>query len=268
MLCRTSLLAWLLLAPVLVAQDAPAPEPLTKEQIAAALTDDNMALPMPGELFAALGKNGKLDWQLLLRRTPGVEFGDRQQVALNLGALVADGYLAIEAQEKQQVKNISREILALAKKINVGQDLIGRAKEIEEFANNAHWDTLKESLENAQNEVITAMKAKGDPEFVTLVMLGGWLRGTEAVSGYLAKNYTPAGAKVLRQPAVVDYFVQKLAGMDAKFVGTPLLAAVRTTLFDIKKAVTFGPEVTPTAEDVQKLSALASAVMQRISTKE
>jgi hypothetical protein len=268
MLRRSSLLAWLLLAPISWAQDAPAPEPLSKDQIAAALMDENMALPVPGELFSALGKSGKLDWSTLVRRTPGAAFGNRQQIALNLGALVADGYLAIEAQDKQQVKNIAREIHTLAKKIGVGEDLIGRGKEIEEFADSGHWDTLKESLENAQNEVIAAMKAHGDPELVTLVILGGWLRGTEAVSTYLAKNYTAGGAKVLRQPAIVDYFVQKLAVMPAKIIDTPLMTAVRTTLFEIKKAVTFGVEVTPTAADVQKLSDLATELQKKISTKE
>jgi hypothetical protein len=67
---------------------------------------------------------------------------------------------------------------------------------------------------------------------------------------------------------VVDYFVQKLAVMPKKVTDNPFMAAVRLALFDIKKAVTFGPETTPTVEDVQKLNQLATGVLKTISTKE
>jgi hypothetical protein len=67
---------------------------------------------------------------------------------------------------------------------------------------------------------------------------------------------------------VVDHFVQKLATMPKKVTDTPLMDSVRLTLFDIKKAVTFGTEVTPTEEEVKKLSELASGMVKTISTKQ
>ena len=36
-------------------------------------------------------------------------------MALNLGGLIADGYIAVEAEDAQQVKNIGADIMALAK---------------------------------------------------------------------------------------------------------------------------------------------------------
>jgi hypothetical protein len=62
--------------------------------------------------------------------------------------------------------------------------------------------------------------------------------------------------------------VQKLAQMSKKVTDTPLITSVRLSLFDIKKAVTFGPGVTPSAEDVQNLNKLAADVVKTISTKE
>jgi hypothetical protein len=269
MLRRTLIV--LALSSTLCAQDdspKAAAAPLTKEEIAAAVADENFSLPMPGELFAALGKQGRIDWTALLRKAPSESFTNRQQIALNLGALVADGYLAVEAEDKQHVKNVARDIRALARKIGVEDELVSRGNSIMQFAEDGKWDTLKEELEATQNDVIAAMNAHKDQDLVTLVILGGWLRGTEAVSGYVASHYAEGSARVLRQPAVVDHFVQKLATMPKKFTDTPLMAAVRLSLFEIKKAVTFGPEVVPTAEDVQKLSAMASSVIKTISTKE
>jgi hypothetical protein len=266
MLVRTLLFAIFTPGLALLGQDVPAS--LTKEEIAAGISGEVISLPMPGELFAALGKHGKPDWSALLRKTPAAAFTSRQQIALNLGALVADGYLAVEAQDKQQVKNIAADIKRLAKGVNVSKELVSRGNSIIEFADGGQWETLKEELEATQNEVIAAMNSHKDQDLVTLVMLGGWLRGTQAVSVHIAKSYTADAAKVLRQPAVVHHFVQKLANMPKEFTGTPLMTAVRLALFDIRKAVTFSADASPSAADVTKLSELATTIMTAISTKD
>jgi hypothetical protein len=266
MFVRTLLLAIFASGLASWAQDAPAP--LTKDEIAAGVSGEIISLPMPGELFAALGKHGKPDWSAMLRKAPNDSFTSRQQIALNLGALVADGYLAVEAQDKQQVKNVAADIGKLAKGVNVSQRIVTRGNSIIEFADAGQWDTLKEELEATQNEVIAAMNSHKDQDLVTLVMLGGWLRGTEAVSAHISKNYNAESAKVIRQPAVVNHFVQKLAKMPKEFANTPVMTAVRSGLFDIKKAVTFSPETIPTGDDVKGLSELAKTVMTAISTKE
>ena len=48
-------------------------------------------------------------------------------MALNLGTLIADGYIAVEAHDGQQVKNIGKDVLALAKKLSVSQSVLARS---------------------------------------------------------------------------------------------------------------------------------------------
>src|SRR5688500_768384 len=121
---RCTVLALTLSSALLAQEAAPPPIPLTKEEIGSVFADEKISLPVPGELFAALGKQGRIDWGALLRKTPSGTFTSRQQIALNLGTLVADGYLAVEAQDKQQVKNIAKDIRALAKAIGVEDGLL------------------------------------------------------------------------------------------------------------------------------------------------
>jgi len=265
MLRRSLLLALLVSGTTLCAQDAPAS--LNKEELASVASGEVISMPMPGELFAALSKQGKPDWSAMLRKSPAGSFTSRQQIALNLGALIADGYLAVEAQDSQQVKNVSKDIKALAKGLGVEQDLINRGNSIIDFAEKGKWDTLKEELEATQNEVVSAMRAHQDQDLVIFVMLGGWLRGTEVVSGYFAAHYSEAGARVLRQPAVVGHFIQQLGTMPKKLTDTPVVSAVRTALFGIKKVISFNSTDTPSEEDVKKLTELAAGAMKIISTK-
>lgn len=250
---------------VALAQDAPA---LSKAQMAASAKDQVISMPMPGELFAALGKVTKPDWSAFVRKPIPTNFTNRHQIAMNLGGLIADGYLAIEATDGQQVKNIARDVRTLANALGVGQDLLNRGNSISEFATNNQWDALKEELEAAQNEVIAAMLAHDDQGLVTFVSLGGWARGTEVITAQIAKHYSAGAARILRQPGIARIFVNNLGAMPAKVTDNPVIKRVRLTLFEIHKAVEFPGEHTPTADDVRKLNALAATMVKDIATKD
>jgi len=161
--------------------ESPAPprkNPLTREEIAAAAKTDSLSIPTPGELMAALQKQGKLDWAAQFRPPIATNFSSRAQMALNLGGLIADGYIAVEAEDSQQVKNIGKDIVALAKPLGVQQDIINRGKSLSDFAEQNKWEVLKEELEATQNEVKIAMADNKDQNLITLVTVGGWVRGT------------------------------------------------------------------------------------------
>ena len=155
---------------------------LPPEQLARAIKTDAMTIPTPGELFAALEKPGKPDWAGQYRTPIPMTYRNRAQIALNLGGLIADGFIAVEAQDSQQVKNIGTDIIKLAKALGVSENVLSRGNSINEFAEASEWDALHEELEATQNEVKTSMQSHRDQDLVILVSLGGWIRGTQAVS--------------------------------------------------------------------------------------
>src|SRR5256885_1478177 len=93
------------------------PPPLDEEQIRDAEFLENLSIPNPGELFTAFSKSAKPDWSVFFRKQPPVQHTSRPLIALNLGTCIADGFLAAEAQDRQQVKNVSTEIKLLAKSL-------------------------------------------------------------------------------------------------------------------------------------------------------
>jgi len=129
------------------------PARLPADQLAKAVRSDSISIPTPGELFAAVEKPGKTDWSGQYRGPIPVTYRNRAQIALNLGGLIADGFVAVEAKDSQQVKNIGSDIIKLAKALGVSQNLLSRGNSINEFAENNEWDTLQEELEATQNEV-------------------------------------------------------------------------------------------------------------------
>ena len=210
--------------------------PLTSADIAGAAVTDEISIPMPGEFMSALNKVGKLDWTTRNLRPPvSTNFSSRAQLALNLGGLIADGYVAIEAEDGPQVKNIGKDVLAIAKILGVSKDVQDRGNSIANFAETAHWDQLKEELEATQNEVKTAMTEHKDQDLVTLVTVGGWLRAMEVVSGEVAAHYSAPGAKLLRQPGIAAFLIKKLDGMSEKVKAEPSVQEVRKKMTEIEK---------------------------------
>src|SRR6202043_986780 len=176
-----------------------------------AVTIDAITVPTPGEFFKAIDKGGKPNWASQFRPPTPIDATSRAQMALNLGTLIADGYIAVEAQDGQQVKNIGRDVLTLAKKLSVSDSVIARGKSISQFAESGAWDQLNEELEATQNEVKKALEENRDTDLITLVSIGGWIRGTQVVTGLLAESYNADNAKLLRQPALVAFLKSKLA---------------------------------------------------------
>ena len=238
------------------------------DQLAKAARSDSISIPTPGELFAALEKSGKTNWSSQYRAPIPVTYRDRAQIALNLGGLIADGFIAVEAKDGQQVKNIGADIIKLAKALGVSEKLLSRGSSINDFAENNEWDTLQEELEATQNEVKSSMQSHADQDLVILVTLGGWIRGTQVVTSAIMQNYDEPGAKVLRQPALVRFMQSKISEMSPELREEPLVKDVSEQLTKIEKLVSFPAGKAPNVEEVRKVNQAVGKVMEEIENKE
>ncbi len=247
----------------------PAPELLpagtfTEAERAAAVRLDSLTVPTSGELLTAIGKVAQPNWQSVYRKPIPTSFTSRAQIALNLGGLIADGYLAVEAADAQQVKNIGRDIINLARSLGVSENVLGRGGSISDFADNNEWSVLKEELEATQNEVKMAMKEQGDEDLIVMVTIGGWIRGTEIVSAWLAANYDANAAKLLRQPGIVSFMRGKIEALPERMRKDPLVKKVDGELGGIGKLVTFPIEEPPAREHVDQLRVAVSQLVEAI----
>ena len=194
-------------------------------------------------------------------------YRNRAQIALNLGGLIADGFIAVEAKDSQQVKNIGSDIIKLSKALGVSENLLSRGNSINEFAENDEWDTLQEELEATQNEVKSSMQSHSDQDLVILVSLGGWIRGTQVVSAAIMQNYDERSAKVLRQPAVVALIQSKIGEISPQLRGEPLVKNVSQQLTGIEKLVSFPVGKAPSVDEVRKVNEAVGKVMEEIENK-
>lgn len=245
-----------------------APVGLSSEQLAKAVKTDSVTIPTPGELFAALSKPAKPDWAARYRGPIAMNYKTRAQIALNLGGLIADGFIAIEAQDTQQVKNIGGDIVKMAKALGVSESILARGNSINQFAENDEWATLQEELEATQNEVKASMQTHRDQDLVILVSIGGWIRGTQVVSAVVEKNYDAKLGQILRQPELLRFIRAKIGQVSPDLQNDPLVKSVNTQLGGIEQIVArpFGEGLS--LAEVTKLSASMDKLMQEIQKKD
>ena len=208
----------------------PAIPPLTEQQRGEAVFLDAISIPCPGEVFVALNKVCRPNWATLVTPATAPVTTDRAQLALAVGVLAANGYIAVEAQDGQQVRNVGREIMTLAKALGVSQSLLGRGNSLMEFAENNAWEALADELEATENEVKTTMVDQKDKDLVALTSAAAWIRGLEIASGVILGSDSLQGLEVIRQPDLAAKLASQLGSLPARLKGAPQVASTKQAL--------------------------------------
>jgi hypothetical protein len=256
-----SLLVILTACPPSLRADTP-PKKITLSDFPAAAVQE-VVVPVPSEIFAVLDKLGNPNWKAQLRdgkaRTPE----DRARTALLLGNVIAEGFVAVEAEDAERVKELGRQVLTLAEAINVRKSVIARSKSITDKADQRDWRGVRSEFDGALQDVRGAMDELNDQDLSQLVSLGGWLRGTEVLTSIIGKGFSKDGAELLHQPELVNYFDRCIGSMSARLRRNPLVAEIRDVLRKIGPLVNEGGDhITP--EKVKTIHDLTRGVDQRI----
>lgn len=238
------------------------PETIDLSKFPAAAVED-VVVPVPSEIFIVLDKLGTPDWKDEMRPDRGSSSGSRAQTALLLGTVIAEGFIAVEAEDAQKVKDIGQEVLTLADAINVRKAVISRSKSITEKADQKNWRAVRAELDGALQDVRGAMQELGDDELAQLVSIGGWIRGTEVLTSIVGKNYTPEGAELLNQPELLNYFSRRIDEMrSSRLKKDELVVRIRKLLRDLRPLLGKGAAIP--AENVQKIHKLTGETVNAI----
>src|ERR1700739_22183 len=195
----------------LCAHGAQAPQHVNINQLSTTVED--VVVPLPNEIFGALDQLGAVNWKEHVRSDEEPNFTERPRIALLLGTVIADGFIAVQAEDAPAVKDIGQRVLALAKGIGVGNSITPHAKAIIDAADKRNWAKLRQELDRTQNSVQQAMNEVHDEKLSQLVSLGGWLRGTEVLTAVVTKRFSTEGAELLHQPDLLIYFQARLQAM-------------------------------------------------------
>src|ERR1700730_12585564 len=254
--------ASVLLGATLCAHAAQAPQRIDVKLMSKKV--ENVVVPLPNEIFGALNKLGSVNWREYVRTEQSSKFTERPRIALLLGTVIADGFIAVQAEDAPAVKEIGQRVLSLSKGIGVGNSITPHAKAITEAADKRKWENVRQELDRTQSSVQAAMNEVHDEKLSQLVSLGGWLRGTEVLTSVVSKHYSAEGAELLHQPDLLVYFHSKLQGMPE--FNMPLLQEIQKALVEVPPLIDTG-NARISAESVKRINDITTRLDAAIVTK-
>jgi len=193
-----------------------------------------LAVPVPKEIFRSLDQFRDANWRGVKR--PEVagwkSHGDQAQIATLLGVVTAEGFIAMEAEDPAEVKDVGNSVLSLARALGIRERALRRSRSIIELADKNEWSEARKEWDGVLSDLETGMIELKSTHLSQLASLGGWLRGTEALSALVLQNYSPERAELIRQPGLAGYLEKQLLAMSSDIRARPivvkLLEGIRT----------------------------------------
>ncbi|HET7227050.1 MAG TPA: hypothetical protein VFJ55_00285 [Chthoniobacterales bacterium] len=215
-----------------VAASAVAQTPTSAPLPSQAESVEGVILPVPKEIFRSLDKFRDANWRAVER--PEIakwkSHGDQAQIAVLLGVVIGEGFIAMEAEDAIEVKQLGTSVLKLARALGVEESALRRSKSIMEFATRGDWTAARQEWDGVLSDLEAGMVRLKSVQLAQLVSLGGWLRGTEALSALVLQNYSSEGAELFRQPVLAESLEKEILGMS----GNSLLSDLRNGLDKIR----------------------------------
>ena len=184
-----------------------------------------VAVPVPKEIFRSLDEFRDANWSAVKR--PEVarwkSHGDQAQIATLLGVVTAEGFIAMEAKDSTEVKDLGRTVLALARGLGVEKRALRRSGSIVELADKNEWKAARHEWDGVLSDLESGMIELKSTQLAQLVSVGGWLRGTEALSALVLQKYSSERSAILRQPGLVDYLEKQLLAMNGDAQARPIV---------------------------------------------
>jgi hypothetical protein len=213
--------------------------------------------PSIARIFQQLDKLRPLSFEQLRRALPESLGRSREEKALIFGELIADGFLVVEAERKSIVDDFGRVLLREARALGVAERVTRHSASLTERGRGGDWAGVRQELIATQQDVEQALIELRDQNIARLISLGGWLRGLEVCAGAVAANFSPARAKVLAEPELVDYFGGELKTLPPNLAHAPLFEKIRGGVHAIQAKLNQSPGEL-TLADVQAIHSQAA----------
>lgn len=227
--------------------------------------------PSIKKIFENLRDLPPIPQALLKRSRPEKLPMDRGELSLELGFLMADGFVLVQAGQMGEVRPLAQELARYAKALGAGERVNRHAASLLKHAEEGNIDKLKEELSLTQKDVESELISLRDPDLAHFIGLGGWIRALEVATAALMAEFTPEKAQMLFQPDIPEYFDEAMAGLDPLMLKRKDIAAIRHHLKILQKQMTLKEGAKPTKEQLSSLTtttqALSKLALTRLNSK-
>lgn len=187
---------------------------------------------------------------------------DRCSLALQLGGMMADGFVIVQCGKMNEVKPIALDLSGYAKAIGAGERVNRHVASLLKNAEDGDLSSFKNNLALIQSDVEQELASLRDSDMANLIGLGGWIRALDAATAALENKFAEDKAKVIFQPDVPEYFHYILDGVEPEMKERRDIAKIMELLVTLQEQMTLAPDAKPTKAGVEALRKTTQELMK------
>ncbi|QQL45722.1 hypothetical protein [Sulfuriroseicoccus oceanibius] len=216
-------------------------------------------------IFDDLGNLGPIPYGDLKRDARDKVSRDRVAVALNLGTLIADGFLIVQAERLKDIEPVGKAILKHAEALGTGRHIKRHSRSLLEYSALGQTDKLRTELESTQRDVEKEMVDLRDVDIAHLISLGGWARAFEIGCAVINKDFSSDKVRMIARADITSYFQAQLETLHPKIQERELVKQVNEALVQLHAMIDMPEEREFTKADLAAMSAKAKEVSDLIT---
>jgi copper chaperone CopZ len=186
---------------------------------------------------------------------------NKDQIAVRAGVVLADLVLTVKESSTERTMQRLDTIKTAVEKLGGGTDVPAKIDELKASIATGELtpDDLVQEFDELSQVMVPELKYEAGEWVVPLIQAGSWLEGAHLVSGAVKDaGKFEAANNLLRQPAVVDYFIEYVEREGADKAPDKVVDQLKATLKTLK-TVAAKPDLG--AEDVSTIHDATGSVL-------
>lgn len=167
----------------------------------------------PSQLYARLSEATRPQWRQLYRPTVTRCLEGRQQAAMGLGAVGADLFLAAQARDSQQIRNLLQDEETIEKTLGLIEPMAGLRTEVLAAAEQADWKRLGAGIEKLSAGQRRHLRSQKDEPLADLVYIGQWLRTLQTCHAVVMARHLSDQSLAIGDPALLIEMTRRLQAL-------------------------------------------------------
>ncbi len=257
------------LMPTLLAQDpddliAPAipPDLLEDPHVREELAINEFTAPSISRIFDSLESLAPLPINEHTREIPERTPLNRADLAVELGFLIADGFLIVQAGELGKVEDLASHLTRYGKALGAGDRVNRHAASLLESAREGHVDQLKKELTATQKDVEMELVSLRDADLAHLISLGGWIRALDVASAAVVRQFSPERAREVMREDIADYYSSIVGSLEPRIAERPSYIEMRDLLAGMRTEMVIEKDQQPTEEEIKEIHTQATKLVE------
>ena len=232
------------------------------EHVREELAVNEFTAPSISKLFDTLQFLMPLPVMETERKMPARMPMDRADLAIELGFLIADGFLVVQAEQLEKVEELAKDLTRYGKALGAGDRVNRHAASLLDSAKNKDVAQLKKELAATQRDVEVELVTLRDADLAHLISLGGWIRALEVSTVAVDKQFSEERARKVMREDIADYYTESVAGLEPRISERPNFLEMRDLLAGLRTEMVIKDGAEPTPEMMKEIRTQAAKLVE------